>query len=87
MGNSPTDFKKQLILKMKGMIFIEFKKVEEGIIPIYENERKERLINARELHKILKNKRQFANWIKQRIEQYGFVENKEFIRFPNLTKA
>ena len=31
------------------MIIIEFKKIEEGIIPIYENESKERLINAREL--------------------------------------
>ena len=66
---------------------MKFKKVEEGIIPIYENERKERLINARELHKKLENKRQFANWIKQRIEQYGFTENEEFIRFNNFVKG
>lgn len=72
---------------MRGMISIEFKKIEEGIIPIYENESKERLINARELHQILENKRQFANWIKQRIEQYGFVENKEYIRFNNFVKG
>ncbi len=72
---------------MKGRIHIEFKKVEEGIIPIYESKSKERLINARELHKILENKRQFANWIKQRIEQYGFVENKEYIRFNNFVKG
>lgn len=69
------------------MINIEFKKIEEGIIPIYENESKERLINARELHQVLKNKRQFANWIKQRIEQYGFAENKEYIRFNNFVKG
>ena len=69
------------------MIFIELKKVEEGIIPIYENETKEKLINARELHKALKNKRQFADWIKQRISKYGYVENEEFICFHNFVKA
>lgn len=69
------------------MIIIELKKVEEGIVPIYENDTKEKLINARELHKALKNKRQFANWIKQRIEKYEFIENEEFIRFNNFVKG
>ncbi len=69
------------------MIDIELVKVEDGIIPIYENNSKDKLINARELHKVLKNKRQFANWIKQRIEQYGFIENKEFICFNKFVKA
>lgn len=36
------------------------------------------LVNARELHEFLENKRQFADWIKQRIEQYGFLENEDF---------
>lgn len=66
------------------MMTIELKKIEEGIIPIYENNSKERLINARELHKELENKRKFADWIKQRIEQYGFVENEEFIKHHNF---
>ena len=66
---------------------MELKKVEEGIIPIYENESKEKLINSRELHEKLNNKRQFSNWIKQRIEQYGFLENKEYIRFNNFVKG
>ena len=33
-------------------------------------------VGARDLHYQLGNKRQFADWIKQRIEQYGFVEKK-----------
>ena len=69
------------------MIFIELKKVEEGILPIYENETKEKLINARELHKKLNNKRQFADWIKQRINKYGYIENEEYIRFHKIVKA
>ena len=65
----------------------DFKLIENEIVPIYEKEGGEKLINARELHKVLCNKRQFANWIRQRIEQYGFVENKEFIRFNKFVKG
>lgn len=72
---------------MRGMISIEFRKIEEGIVPIYENESKERLINARELHERLCNKRKFADWIKQRIEKYSFLENQDFVRFHNFVKG
>ena len=66
---------------------MELKKVEEGVIPIYENETKDRLINARELHRALKNKRQFADWIKQRVDKYKFLINQDFIRFHNFVKG
>lgn len=64
----------------------ELKMVEGEIVPIYENKKGERLINARELHKVLESKRQFANWIKQRIEHYKFAENKDFITFNKFVK-
>jgi phage anti-repressor protein len=35
-------------------------------------------IDARELHKIVQSKRQFSDWIKRRIETYGFEEWKDF---------
>ena len=66
------------------MIIIKLNKVEEGLVTIYENDSKERLINARELHKELENKRRFSDWIKQRIEQYGFIENEEFTKHHNF---
>ena len=69
------------------MVDIELKRIEEAIIPIYENELKERLINARELHKILKNKRQFANWIKQRIQQYSFIKIRNISDLTILLKG
>ena len=59
----------------------EFKLIEGEIVPIYENNKGERLVNARELHEKLENKRKFTDWIKQRIEQYDFVENQEFLIF------
>lgn len=60
-------------------MYLELKKVEEGMIPIYENGSKERLINARELHDLLGSKRDFTNWVKDRIIKYKFVENEDFI--------
>lgn len=35
-------------------------------------------VNARELHLFLESKQDFSNWIKGRIDQYGFVENVDF---------
>ena len=65
----------------------DFKIIEGDIVPIYENNKGEKLINARELHEKLGNKRQFANWIKQRIEQYKFEQSKDYIRFNNFVKG
>ena len=38
-------------------------------------------VNARELHEFLESKRQFADWIKNRISEYDFIENQDFVRF------
>ena len=37
-------------------------------------------VNARELHAFLGNKMHFADWIKKRIVDYGFVENVDYVR-------
>ena len=64
---------------------MELKKVEEGVIPIYENETRERLISARELHKALKIGKDFTTWMRDRINKYGFIENSDFIlTFPKI---
>ena len=39
------------------------------------------LVDARELHRKLQTRRDFSNWIKGRIQEYGFTENH---RSPNL---
>lgn len=36
-------------------------------------------VSARELHSFLESKRQFVDWIKNRIEKYEFVENQDYI--------
>ncbi len=45
-----------------------------------------RAVNARELHQFLESKQEFANWIKSRIEKYGFVENQDYEVFENFVK-
>lgn len=36
-------------------------------------------VNARELHAFLEVQTKFADWIAARIEQYGFIENQDFV--------
>lgn len=36
------------------------------------------VVDGRELHTFLKNGKQFSDWIKQRISQYGFEENQDY---------
>lgn len=40
-------------------------------------------VNARDLHAFLEVGRDFTNWLKDRIEQYGFAENADFVVFAN----
>lgn len=39
----------------------------------------EKAVNARELHQFLEVKSRFGDWIKNRIEDYGFIENQDFV--------
>lgn len=56
-------------------------KVESGLIPVYENEKHEPVINARELHEFLQVGRDFSTWIKDKLQKYGFVENQDYVVF------
>ena len=63
---------------------IELRKIEEGLISIYENSSKERLINAREMFHALRGKNtktKYNDWIKDRITKYKFEKNIDFIGF------
>ena len=57
----------------------------EELIKITEQDGKQ-AVSARELHAFLESKQQFGNWIKNRIEQYGFVENEDFATFNKIIK-
>lgn len=42
------------------------------------------VVSARELHQFLESGKDFSNWIKDRINKYGFVEKEDFEVFANL---
>ena len=41
-------------------------------------------VNARLLHEFLEVKRDFSTWLKDRITEYEFIENQDFVCSPNL---
>ena len=48
------------------------------LIEINTSEAGIKTVNARDLHAFIESKQQFADWIKARIDQYGFVEGADF---------
>jgi phage anti-repressor protein len=42
-------------------------------------------VNARDLHAFLEVGRDFSNWIKARINRYGFIEGEDFMCVENLS--
>ncbi|AGN33748.1 anti-repressor protein [Paenibacillus phage PG1] len=54
------------------------KVLTNDLLPVYETDQGERIVDGRELHEFLKVGRDFTSWIKNRIEKYGFVEGDDF---------
>lgn len=52
--------------------------IENGLLPVYQSENQERVVNARELHEFLEVGDRFDQWIQRRIEKYGFTEGRDF---------
>lgn len=60
--------------------------MSENGLPAIHNYNDRQLVNARELHHFLESKREFATWIKDRIEKYGFIENEDYTSFDKIVK-
>ncbi|MGP4691644.1 antA/AntB antirepressor family protein [Agrobacterium cavarae] len=41
-------------------------------------------VDGREVHRFLGAKRDYTNWIKDRIKKYGFIENVDYVVFANF---
>lgn len=61
---------------MQNLINIETKNINGELI---------QTVNARDLHAFLEVGKDFTTWIKDRINQYGFVENQDYIIVENLS--
>jgi len=60
--------------------------IDSTMVPVYENAKGDKRINAREMHEFLESKRQFTNWIQDRIDKYGFTEGEDFFSFNKIVK-
>jgi len=54
------------------------KVVANELLPVYETETGQRVVDARELHQFLEIGRDFTNWMKDRIEKYGFINGDDY---------
>lgn len=72
-------------LPVASSVLNDFKEGGVSVVEVIEYDGKQ-AVNARELHEKLGNKKQFANWIQLRIEQYGFVENQDYEVFNQKVK-
>lgn len=45
------------------------------------------LCNARDLHAFLESKSQYANWIKDRINEYGFIQDEDYLIITERTNG
>lgn len=57
------------------------------LIKVSKDEKGNSAVSARELHSVLESKQEFASWIKNRIEKYGFIENEDYARFDKVIKT
>ena len=60
----------EVIKKNKILELSFFAKFRNGLVPVYQGENGQ-VVGGRELHKFLESKRQFTDWIKDRIEKYS----------------
>ncbi|MBF0229182.1 MAG: antA/AntB antirepressor family protein [Desulfamplus sp.] len=55
--------------------------MSNDLIPINTDSNGQQTVNARNLHEFIENKDHFTTWITDRIKQYDFVENQDFVSF------
>ena len=55
--------------------------VDNEIVPVYETDKGEKIVDGRELHGVLESKQDFSTWIKKRIFESDAVADKDFSRF------
>lgn len=65
---------------------ITYSKIMEQLIPIHKQEDGSEVASARDLHAFLGSKRDFSNWITQRIAKFGFIENQDYTSFNKIVE-
>jgi len=59
----------------------ELKLFEQGLVPVYKTYTGENVVNGRELWEGLQSKRQFADWVKNKLPDCEAIESEDFETF------
>lgn len=57
------------------------------LIKLTKNEQGIETVNARELHAFLGVKSKFADWFKNRVSEFGFIENSDFVSVSKILES
>lgn len=61
--------------------------IENDLVPVYETSTGEKVVNGRELHKVLQSGQDFSTWVKKRLAECDAEENKDFDRLHKKMEA
>jgi phage anti-repressor protein len=61
--------------------------IANEMLPVYQNEHGEKVINGRELHEKLLISTRFNDWVSRMIDNYDFVEDLDFYSFLSKTSG
>ncbi|MCT4544597.1 MAG: phage antirepressor KilAC domain-containing protein [Vallitalea sp.] len=56
--------------------------IEDGLIKVYQTDKKEKVVNARDLHNGLGVQRDFSTWVKSNLNNVDAVENIDYTSLP-----
>ena len=57
------------------------------LIKLTKNEQGIETVNARDLHEFLEVKSKFADWFKNRVSEFGFIENSDFVSVSKILES
>lgn len=65
----------------------ELKIIDNEVVPVYETDSQEKIVDGRELHRALESKQDFSTWMKKRLFESDAVENTDYCRFHKKMEA
>lgn len=60
--------------------------IDNEIVPVYETDKGEKVVDGRELHNALESKQDFSTWIKKRLSECDAAENTDYELFHNFVE-